>query len=183
MVISVVGRTDKRPVIYTLMKLFQALGDCCVLTHDRHLRRLIEDSGGDLGHFQNILIAVSDASPDEIFLEMGYRKIDFEYIIFDCTDMIPDDSDLVIWVGGADGITEDDETLLSMYPGYKECNLGFGKGSIPYTAEMFKACEEIEGFKHLALPSPQIASRLATFLTELLNMPVRDILKVVGNKK
>ena len=182
MVIAVVGRTDKRPVIYTLMKLFQSLGDCCVLTQDRHFRRLIEDTDGYLGHIQNIMVSVSDASPDEIFVEMGYRKTDFEFIIYDCIDLIPDESDLVIWVGGADGMTEDDETLLSMYPGHKEINLGFGKNAISYTVDMFKACETIEGLKHFVLPNQQIAQRLASFLTTYLNMSATNILKVVTKK-
>ena len=181
MVISVVGETDKRPVIYTLMRLFQQLGDCALITNDRHLRRLIEN-GGDVGHFQNIFIAVTDASQDEVFATIGYSKNDFENLIFDCYDQIPEYSDMVIYVGGAGGISEDLQVLLDMQSEYKTINLGFGDKNIPYTKEMFVACEMTEGLKHFVPINPQIASRIATFLTEPLNIPAKDIVKVVMSK-
>lgn len=181
MVITLLGQTDKRPVLYTLMKLCQKLGDTCIVTSDVRLSRLIED-GGKYGHFQNVYIAVTDASQDEVFADIGYTRHDFEYFIFDARDQIPDFSDLVIYVGGAGEKTEDEETLLSMVGEYKTINLGFGEKCIPYTVDMFKAVETIEGLKHLLPINPQITNRIATFLTEPLNIPVKDIVKVVQSK-
>ena len=181
MVIAVLGQTDKRPVIYTLMRLFQKLGDCALITNDRHLRRLIEN-GDAYGHFQNIFVAVTDATQDEIFADIGYSTQDFENFIFDCIDQVPDFADMVIYVGGAGGITEDEQTLLDMQSDYKTINLGFGDKCIPYTVDMFKAIETIEGLKHFMPINSQIASRLATFLTEPLNIPAKDIVKVVMEK-
>lgn len=181
MVIAVLGQTDKRPVIYCLMKLFQQLGDCAVLTKDRHYMRLI-DNGTNIGHYQNIFIAVTDAGYDEVFSEIGYRTEDFENIIMDCTDQLPDYCDIVVYVGGAGGITEDEQTLLDMQNDYKVINLGFGDKCIPYTVDMFKSVEQAEGLKHLGPMNQQIASRIATILTDYLHMPVKNIVKVVCSR-
>ena len=181
MVIAVIGQTDKRPVIYTLMRLFQKLGDCALITSDRHLKRLIE-SGDSYGHFQNIFIAVTDATQDEVFADIGYSTQDFENFIFDCTDQIPDFANMVIYVGGAGGKSEDEETLLDMQSEYKTINLGFGEKCIPYTTDMFKAVETIEGLKHFVPINAQIAQRLATFLTDPLKIPAKDIVQVVMSK-
>lgn len=180
MVITILGQTDKRPVLYTLMKLFQKLGDCCIITSDVRATRLID--GGNYGHFQNIFVAVTNASQDEVFADIGYTKQDFENFIFDCRDQIPDFSDMVIYVGGAGPRTEEEETLLSMVDDYKVINLGYGDKKIPYTLDMFKFVEEAEGLKHLGPAPAQIASRLATFLMEPLKIPAKSIVKVVTGK-
>ena len=181
MVIAVLGQTDKRPVIYCLMKLLQKLGDCAIVTKERHYARLI-DNGTNVGHFQNIFIAVTDANTDEIFSEIGYRVEDFENIIIDCLDQIPEYADVTIYVGGAGGKTEDEEILLETCGEYFTINLGFGDKNIPYKVEMFKCIEEVEGLKHLGPMDPQIASRIGTILTDRIHMPVKNIVKVVCAK-
>ena len=45
-----------------------------------------------------------------------------------------------------------------------------------------KLVEQAEGLKHLGPAPTQIANRLATFLTEPLNIPAKDIVKVVTSK-
>ena len=181
MVIAVLGLTDKRPVIYCLLKLLQLRGDLAIITNDRHYARLI-DNGTYEGHFQNTFIAVTDASTDEVFAEIGYRIEDFENIIIDCVDQLPDYADVVIYVGGAGGITEDEEILLETCPEYFTINLGFGEKCIPYTVDMFKCVEQVEGLKHLGVMNQQIAQRLGTILGERLGMPVKNIVKVVCSK-
>ena len=181
MVISLIGSTDKRPVIYTLMKLFQKLGDCCVVTPNPQFKRLTED-GSPYGHFQNIYVAVTNATQDEIFAEIGFTMHDFENFIFDCDTEIPTFSDLVIYVGGAGKMTDDEELLLEMYGEYKTINLGFGDKCIPYTVDMWKNVEMTEGLHILPPANPQVAQRLATFLTEPLKIPAKDIVKVVTSK-
>ena len=181
MVISLLGQTDKRPVLYTIMKLFQTLGDTILITNDRHLKRLIETEGNP-GHFQNILVYVTDSSPDEVFAELGYTMDSFEHCIFDCTEVVPDYTNTLIYVGSSGQMSEDEETLLSMFPEHKVINLGFGDKCIPYTLDMFKFVEQTEGLKHLGTAPVQIANRLATFLTEPLKMSVKSITKVVTGK-
>ena len=77
-------------------------------------------------------------------------------------------------------IADNYDTLQSL--GRFGINLGFGDKNIPYTKEMFVACEMTEGLKHFVPINQQIASRIATFLTEPLNIPAKDIVKVVTSK-
>ena len=44
------------------------------------------------------MISVSDASPDEIFEEVGYTVDDFDHIIFDIQDTIPENLSSIIFV-------------------------------------------------------------------------------------
>lgn len=181
MVIAVLGQTDKRPVIYALTKLFQTLGSAAIFTADRHYKRLI-DNGTNIGHYQNVFIAVTDASPDEIFKEVGYNQVDFEHIIYDCIDQVPDYFDELVYVGGAGGPTEEEQIILDMYPTHKKINLGFGEKNIPYTVDMFKWVEQVEGLQHLGPVPAQIAQRIATLTTERIKMPAKNIIKVVSAK-
>lgn len=178
MTIAVYGQTDKRPVIYTIMKLLQSMGDTLLVTNDRHYRRLIPDEA-DVGHYQNILIAVTDAMPDEIGSELGYDFDDFEHFIFDGT--IPDNADLVLFVEGC-VISEVEQETLDYLDSYASIGLGYGKNSVPYTVEMFKRVELIEGKKYLMEIDKKITKKLATILSKPLNMPAQNICKVVGKK-
>ena len=73
MQIGVYGYTDKRPIIYALMKLLQKTGDVALFSNNRHYKRLLEN-GESTGHMANIMISISDASPDEVFEEIGYKE-------------------------------------------------------------------------------------------------------------
>ena len=48
MILSVIGDTDKRPIMYTLLKVCQYLGDVLLVTNDRHYARLIEQPEEDV---------------------------------------------------------------------------------------------------------------------------------------
>ena len=69
MIISVIGETDKRPFMYTLLRICQYMGDVLLVSDDRHYKRLIEEPEEDVevyaGHFQNTFIVVTDKTPDE----------------------------------------------------------------------------------------------------------------------
>lgn len=178
MIVAVYGETDKRPVIYTLIKLFQRLGDCCLISDNRHYKRLL-DTDTNTGHYQNVFITVTDASPDEVFSEIGYESIDFENMIFDNT--IPDNADLIIFVQGC-SISENESDTLEYLSSYETIGLGFGKNMIPYTVTMFKNVELIEGKKHLLEIDKKLTHKLATILSEHLNMSAKNICKVVAKK-
>ena len=178
MIVAVYGKTDKRPVIYTLMKLFQKLGDTCLVSNDRHYTRLLED-GETTGHYQNIFVAVSDAMPDEIFEEIGYTVDDFENFIFD--DTIPDNADIIIFVEGC-VITELEQETLDYLDNYVSIGIGFGKNMVPYTVDMFKNMELIEGKKFLTEVDKKLTKKLASALSKPLNMPATTICKVVNKR-
>lgn len=178
MIVAVYGKTDKRPVIYTLMKLFQKLGDTCLVSDDRHYTRLLND-GENVGHYQNVFVAVSDAMPDEIFEEIGYTDEDFENFIFDNT--IPDNADLIIFVEGCE-ISEIEKETLEYIENYITIGLGFGKNSVPYSVDMFKNVELVEGKKLLVEVDKKLTKKIADALSKTLNMPASAICKVVSKR-
>lgn len=178
MIVAVYGHTDKRPVIYTLMKLFQKLGDTCLVSDDRHYRRLLQD-GEMSGHYQNIFLAITDASPDEVFAEMGYDVQDFENMIFDNT--IPNDADVIIFVEGIE-VTEEEKETLDYLDNYVTIGFGYGKNSVPYTVDIFKNIEIVEGKKMLKEIDKKMTKKIATALSKNLNMPVANICKVAAKR-
>ena len=48
MIISVIGETDKRPFMYTLLRICQYMGDVLLVSDDRHYKRLIEEPEEDV---------------------------------------------------------------------------------------------------------------------------------------
>lgn len=184
MTVSVIGETEKRPVLYTLLKIFQHLGDVLIVTNNRHLGRLIEEDDNDFGvvragHFQNTFIVITDKTPDEAMLEVGYESSDYEFIIYD--DKLEVSSDLILHVTGCSvSSTEEDVFSYMDSSDYVELPLGFGKGNIPYTTSMFKNCELVEG-KHTLLPiDANITSRLVKLLSPILNIDIKTLKKVVS---
>ena len=89
------GSTDKRPLVYALFKLLQNYGDICFLTKNRqHLR--LSDTHESGGHFQNVMIVVTDLSYDEIWEEISQNPHDFQHVIYDMDQDFPNNLDLTI---------------------------------------------------------------------------------------
>lgn len=130
MILSVIGDTDKRPIMYTLLKVCQYLGDVLLVTNDRHYARLIEEPEEDVevtaGHFQNIFIVVTDKTPDEASQAVGYRVDDYEFIIYDNKVDVAGDS--IIYVAGCE-MSDTEYSMLSYLEegDYITINFGFGK--------------------------------------------------------
>ena len=187
MLIGVYGHTDKRPVIYALLKLLQATGDVALFSNNRHYKRLLEP-GESQGHMANIMIAVSDASPDEIFEEVGYTMDDFEHVVFDIQDTIPDHLSHVIYVKSYPPSEEEQafieilgesQTIKFTYDGKRE------KGAIhvsPVSA-IWKSVEFIERFRVLApIPSKELNQGLATMLATGMNLKPKTALTLLTRK-
>lgn len=113
MQITVLGQTDKRPVIYTLMKVLQHMGDVCVITNNRMYMRLMEDGPGAQGMYRNITICITDATADEMWDDVGLAPEDFEYIILD--NLYNEDSQLILYVQGG-GLEAEDMYIFDMLP-------------------------------------------------------------------
>lgn len=183
MIVSVIGETEKRPILYTLLKVFQHLGDVLIISNDRHLGRLIETEDSDTGevragHFQNTFIVITDKTPDEAKAEVGYEEDDYEFIIYD--NKLEVESSLILHVTGSAVSSAEEDTFSYLDKNdYVTIALGFGKGNIPYTANMFKNCELVEGKKTLLQIDPNVTSRLVKLLSPLLNTDVKTLTKVV----
>lgn len=175
MLVGVYGYTDKRPVIYALMKLLQATGDVALFSNNRHYRRLLEH-GESQGHMANVMISVSDASPDEIFEEVGYTADDFDHIIFDIQDTIPENLSSIIFVKSYKP-NEDEQAFLDILGAYETVKITYDgkrdKGAINVMplSQIWKRVEEIETFHVLSpIPSKELNKGLAAMLAPNLNI-------------
>lgn len=185
MQIGVCGYTDKRPVIYALMKVLSQLGDIAVITNNRHYRRLLSD-GAESGYLMNILVNVSDDSPDEVFESLELETSDFDHIIYDVVDSIPEETDLMIYVKtyGADDdendfmeLIEDYVTIKMTYDGKSEKDVF---NVIP-TANIMKSIEFIESYKVAdTVNSKQLNIALAKMLAPKLDMNGNTLLKLLS---
>lgn len=187
MILSVVGDTDKRPIMYTLLKVCQYLGDVLLVTNDRHYARLIEEPEEDVeiiaGHFQDIFIVVTDKTPDETSQAVGYVPEDYEFIIYD--NKVDVSGDAIIYVAGCE-MSEAEYSALGYLEeeDYITINFGFGKKNvIPYTGKMFMNCELTEG-KHVLVPiDNKISTDVVRILSPLVNIPEKTLMKAVMNNK
>lgn len=179
MVISVVGMTEKRPFIYTLLKICQALGDTCLVTNKRHYKRLIENYENE-GSYQNIQIYVTDATIDDVYEEIGHERSDFDFWIFEND---PDlESDLIYYVKGFN-MSEYEEMILDSLDNYTTVNFGFGKKDvIKYNAKMFENCEIIEATKQLIEVSPSITKVVVDSIAPLVDLSPKLLARKVALK-
>lgn len=179
MLIGVYGYTDKRPVIYALMKLLQATGDVALFTNNRHYRRLLVH-GETQGHMANIMIAVSDASPDEIFEEVGYTVDDFEHIIFDIQDTIPDNLSMILYVKTY-APSEEEQSFIDILGACHFIKMTYdGKRDkdainvIPLSA-IWRSVEQIEAHRILCpIPSKELNKKLAVLLAPDLKISAKN---------
>lgn len=179
MVISVVGMTEKRPFIYTLLKLCQSLGDTCLITNKRHYKRLIENYENE-GSYQNIQIYITDATVDDVYEEIGHEKSDFDFWIFE-NDPDPE-SDLILYVKGFN-TSEDEELILDALDNYKTVNFGFGKkDTIKYATKMFENCEMIEATQQLVEVHPAITKVVVESLAPFVKLSPKLLAKKVALK-
>jgi hypothetical protein len=179
MQIGVYGYTDKRPIIYALLKLLQATGDVALFTSNRHYKRLLQP-GETQGHLANIMIAVSDASPDEIFEEVGYTENDFEHIIFDIQDTIPDNLALILHVKSY-APNEDEQSFLDLLGPYKTIKYLYDRKRekdaihVAPITPLWKCVEQIESYRLLlASPSKELNKGLASLMAPHLNLSVKN---------
>lgn len=187
MQITIFGRTDKRPCIYTLMKLLAPLGDVAVVTDDRRFRRLTED-GSYTGYCQNIAIYVTDATADEMWGEIGQEPGDFEYIILDGN--YNEDTDLILYLQGA-GTEELDEYLFDTFEDMVIIHMDKAAGKkekgekqivVPYSKAILSNMEATEYFKQPRVISQQMLNVLTTVLAKHLDMKPKELLKIGGKK-
>lgn len=187
MIISVIGETDKRPVIYTLLRVCQFMGDVLIVTNDRHYKRLIEHPEMDVevyaGHFQNTFIVVSDATPDEVSQAVGYNATDYDYIIYD--GQLDAASDVVVFVAGSDISDAENDMLDYLDEGdYVTIGLGFGKkNAVPYSNNMFKNVELIEAKRTLLQVDSKLSAMVAKILSGPMGIPEKTMLKALGGGK
>lgn len=124
MQIALLGQTDKRPILYTMLSMCENLGDCCFITNDRKAMRLMEDGPGEEGTYRNISIFVTDATIDDVWHEIGHAPSDYDYTFYD--NLYSEFCDAVIYIMGA-GPEEEDAMVLAAFEDEDYIHIKFGK--------------------------------------------------------
>jgi hypothetical protein len=168
MIVSVFGRTDRRPVIYTLLKIFQTLGTETVLLSDNyHYSRLTQD-GTLYGSLQSVDIFIDNLLADEVFQMLGRKPSEWDNIIADNKDF--PNADVVFYTEGL-GIEETDkDLLLTLRDEYTTIKLG---------KSVFPTLEVIEYTKNLQQVDKKLTEQIVKVLAPKLNIPAQQILKGV----
>lgn len=184
MIVSIIGDTDKRPVIYTLLKIFQTLGDVVLITNERHYGRLIEKEEEiegivKAGYFQNTFIAVTDKTPDEARVAIQCNKDDYDYIIYD--NKIEPECDKIIYIAGCE-MSESEKDMLGDFEEdeYVTIGLGFGKKNmVKYSVNMFTNCELIEGKHTLLNVDNNLTNVVLKVVAPYLGFPAKTVEKAI----
>ena len=187
MLIGVYGYTDKRPVMYALMKILMSTGDVAFFSNNRHYKRLL-DFGESQGHFNNVLISVSDATPDEVFEEIGYSADDFDHVIFDIQDAIPENLTKLIYVKSYPP-SDDEEAFIALLEDYQTVKLTYDgrkeKGAIHLAplSSVWKSVELIETYRILnPIPSKELNRGLAGLLADSLGISVKTAYQLLTRR-
>ena len=99
MYIAVKSETDSRPFVYPLMRALHNFGSILVISSNRQLNRLVQDSD-DGATFRNITIVVDEfGATDDICSDYGYAPGDFDYVILD--NVGATDADKLIYLLGS----------------------------------------------------------------------------------
>lgn len=168
MVINIIGDCDKRPVLYTVMKICQSLGDVLLITSSSRLARL-SDTGDTGGHYQNTMIGVTYDGIDEFWEDFTYDVSDFNFTIID--NIISADADLVIYVKGMT-VSEAEEDNLEYVENYSTIELykgGFLDKNTPFR------CEEFEAYRDMCTISPKLSATVAKIMAPLLNTTAKHL--------
>lgn len=171
MVINLIGDCDKRPVLYTLMKICQGLGDVLMVTSSSRLIRL-SDTKETYGHYQNTMIAVTQEGIDDFFSEFMYHIGDFDFTIID--NIISAEADFVIYVKGMVE-SEEEKDNLEYIENYETIQLFNGKYINDKT---LLRCEEFEACKTMCPINNKLAETIAIMLAKQLNVDPKNLVKI-----
>lgn len=182
MQISIVGECDKRPFIYTLLDVCQYLGDVLFVTPDKSYEHFMEDKEkvGDivLGDFQNIVIAISDHTPDDFLRNSGYDNESFDFIIYD--NQVDASGSAIIYINTGDMTAKERELLMFFNEAdYITVNYGQGKNAVPKKEKMEDICNIIEERRSLTLVSEAVTNRIFKIIGDLVAVPVKTLRKAV----
>lgn len=171
MVINIIGECDKRPVLYTCMKICQTLGDVLIVSNNTRLKRL-SDTRETYGHYQNTMIAITSDGIDDFFDEFMYSTADFEFIIVD--NVIMANADLYIYVKGMN-VSEFESDTMEYIDSYETIELYKGR---MLDSKTLYACEEFESMRNMCPINAKVAAKVATILANKLGKSVKNIIGI-----
>lgn len=169
--INLIGECDKRPVLYTLMKICQGLGDALLVTSSSRVIRL-SDTRDIYGHYQNTMIATTQEGLDDFLENFVYDLVDFNFVIVD--NIIDAEADLTIYVQGYTQSERELESLeyLDSYATIKLYSDKLIDSNTPYKLE------EFEAMRDMCVVAPKVIPILSGILAQAMNIPVKNIISI-----
>lgn len=174
MIINIIGACDKRPVLYTCMKVLQEFGDVLLITSSSRLMRL-SDNGESCGHYQNTMICVTQDGIDDFFDQLKYSPDDFDYIIID--NVVSVAADATIYVEGMK-TSENDEYTLSMLDDYSTIKLY--KDKLVESQTLYKL-EQFEALADMCPMTPKVVTAVCKTLSPILNVQTDRLVKIANS--
>lgn|GEM_PF-2774209 len=177
--ICLLGFTDKRPVIYSLLKVLGQVGRTLLVSPNLQFSQLSEDYEQDF-EVMGVHVICEPISFGEILAEVDLEE--FNYIVFDCIVELPEKIDVALIQDNLDYYRDllevaDEETYLL----FINKALSPEKGNtymMASAASLEKTCAQIERKK---LPYPFASSihnkMMSALLGEILQTPPQNILK------
>lgn len=188
MKIAVLGLTDTRVIVYTLLKLFENHGDVLLVTDKVAMRRLYDFTTDEEGYLRNIFIKIIDSSPDDVYENIGHPESDFDIIIFDCTNYMPDDCTYIFYADSGyllkeerDVINANQDIMTIIYLNYNGKKPVY-KNSIKVnmTRSIFRNIELFEAHRQMqAIGAEGLNKYLSTLMSVPLMMTSKNIMNTL----
>ncbi len=170
MTINVVGTGDNRPVIYTLLKVCQTLGDVLLVSNRDYIFRLSStaESGG---HYQNVMVGYAEAGIDDFYSTFSHDKEDFFYVITE--NAVDADADLTVFIKSmSKDANEAVLEFLDTYATIEQFN------ALTCKDPVFARIEEFEGLRDMcSMPQP-IVEEVANVAAKSLDLSVKNFISI-----
>lgn len=166
--INLIGECDKRPVLYSLMKICQGIGDVLLITSSSRINRL-SDTHDTYGHYQNTMIAITQEGLDDFLDNFVYDLADFNFVIID--NIIDAEADLTIYVQGYVQ-SEMEKDNLEYIENYHTIHLYTDKlleSSTPYKLE------EFEAMRDMCVVAPKVATKVAAIIAKETGLSQKNL--------
>lgn len=169
MVVNIIGECDKRPVLYTCMKILQNLGDVLLVSSSSRLMRL-SDTREIGGHYQNTMIAVTADGIDDFFEDFKYDLSDFEHVIVDNIQIT--EADITIFVEGM-SISAIEKEMLEYIDSYETIQLY--KGNMLDSRTLYNL-EQFESLRDMCAINQAVAEKVAKCIAKVTGKPAKNYL-------
>lgn len=175
MLINIIGDCDKRPVLYTVMKICQRLGDVLLVSSSSRLNRL-SDTRAPFGHYQNTMIAVTQEGIDDFWENYRYEPSDFDFVIID--NIVSAEADLTIYCKGM-AESEYEADAIEYIDNLKVIDLYKGK---MLAGDTLYRCEEFEALRNMCVISARVSEEVAKLLAEPLHTTQKNLYTIATSE-
>ena len=175
MIINIIGDCDKRPVLYTVLKVCQTLGDVLLITNSTRLARL-SDTRDTYGHYQNIMVAITTEGIDDFLEAFDYGLNSFAYVVVDNISLA--EADVTIYVEGLNQ-SEYEQDTLEYVENYQTIKLY--KGGL-IDSSTLKRLEEFEALRNCCPIGTKIATAVGNILAPMFGKDVKTFVEIAMQK-